>query len=125
MLKLSPKQLRFVEEYLIDSNASAAAVRAGYSPKTSKEQGHRMLTKAHISAEINKRQSEHSKKLEITKEGLLKDLMDIAQDNKKGFPPSAIKAIEVIGKWLGMDKPDDSNDDDEEDDNDFTIEIIR
>ncbi len=38
-MSLTPKQARFVEEYLIDLNATQAAVRAGYSPKTAKQQG--------------------------------------------------------------------------------------
>jgi phage terminase small subunit len=40
---LTPKQTRFVEEYLIDLNATAAAIRAGYSAKTANQQGPRLL----------------------------------------------------------------------------------
>ncbi len=41
--KLTPKQARFVEEYLIDLNATQAAIRAGYSAKTANEQGAQLL----------------------------------------------------------------------------------
>ena len=43
--KLTEKQKRFVEEYLIDLNATQAAIRAGYSPKTANEQGTQNLAK--------------------------------------------------------------------------------
>ena len=65
MSKLSTKQLRFVEEYLIDSNASAAAVRAGYSKKTARSQGQRLLTNDYISAELKNRRAITSKKKSI------------------------------------------------------------
>jgi len=45
--KLTAKQLRFMLEYLVDMNAAQAAIRAGYSQKTAKEQGSRLLTKVH------------------------------------------------------------------------------
>ena len=43
-LNLTPKQQRFVDEYLIDLNATQAAIRAGYSPKTAQEQSSRLLS---------------------------------------------------------------------------------
>jgi phage terminase small subunit len=55
MANLTAKQTRFVEEYLTDFNAAAAAVRAGYSFDTAKEIGYENLTKPHIKAEIDKR----------------------------------------------------------------------
>jgi len=49
---LTQKQKRFTEEYMVDLNATQAAVRAGYSPKTAKDQASRMLTKVDIHQEI-------------------------------------------------------------------------
>lgn len=46
--KLTPKQQLFVAEYPKDFNATQAAIRAGYSEKTAKEQGYRLLTNVHI-----------------------------------------------------------------------------
>ena len=48
MAKLTPKQFRFADEYLIDLNATQAAIRAGYSPKTANEQGARLLANVSI-----------------------------------------------------------------------------
>lgn len=44
MVDLTSKQRRFVENYLLDLNATQAAIRAGYSQKTARQQGHRLLT---------------------------------------------------------------------------------
>lgn len=46
--KLSPKQERFVQEYLVDLNATQAAIRAGYSKQSARVQASRMLTKANV-----------------------------------------------------------------------------
>ena len=48
MAGLTPKQTRFVDEYLVDLNATQAATRAGYSAKTANEQGSRLLAKVAI-----------------------------------------------------------------------------
>lgn len=55
-MKLTPKQRLFVQEYLVDLNATAAARRSGYSKKTAKSQGQRLLTKVDIKAAIAKAQ---------------------------------------------------------------------
>ena len=50
--KLTDKQKKFVEEYLIDLNATQSAIRAGYSPKTANEQGARLLANVSIQEAI-------------------------------------------------------------------------
>ena len=49
---MNEKQLRFCEEYIIDHNATQAAIRAGYSPKTAGAQGHALLKKIEIQEKI-------------------------------------------------------------------------
>ncbi len=56
--KLTPKQARFVDEYLIDLNAKQAAIRAGYSPKTAEWTGPQLLGKTHVSEAIKARRDE-------------------------------------------------------------------
>ena len=51
---MTKKQKRFVEEYLIDLNATQAAIRAGYSPDTAKSIGSENLTKPDIRAAVDK-----------------------------------------------------------------------
>lgn len=55
---LTPKQRRFLEEYPIDFNATQAAIRAGYSPGSARQQGQRLLTNAYILAEVERRRRE-------------------------------------------------------------------
>ena len=76
--KLTDKQKRFVDEYLVDLNATAAAKRAGYSEKSASRIAIELLNKTHVSAEIQKRQAKLRGKLEITQERVLEELAAIA-----------------------------------------------
>ena len=104
--KLTPKQELFVKEYLISFNATKAAENAGYSKKTAMKIGSENLQKPEIAAAIKKEQDKVIKKLEITREDLIQDLVDIKDSQKTEFPGTAIKAIEVIAKMLGLNAPD-------------------
>lgn len=64
--KLTPKQQRFVDEYLIDLNAGAAALRAGFSARTAGRQGQYLIHFPHIAAEIARRQAALAKEAGIT-----------------------------------------------------------
>ena len=66
--KLTPKQARFVEEYLIDLNATQGAIRAGYSAKTANEQGAQLLAKLSIRGAVAEAQAIRSKRTEITQD---------------------------------------------------------
>ena len=79
--KLTPKQRRFIDEYLIDLNATQAAIRAGYSEKTAYSIGLQTLKKLEIQAEIQKRRNRLQSKLEITQERVLQELAAIAFAN--------------------------------------------
>lgn len=83
--KLRGKQERFVQEYLIDRNATAAAIRAGYSRKTARAIGAENLTKPNIAAEIEKRSKRLVSKLEITQERVRQELAAIAFANGTDF----------------------------------------
>ena len=73
MAGLTAKQARFVEEYLIDLNASAAAKRAGYSEKTAGAIGHDLLKKAEIQVAISAAQQKRSARTEITQDRVLQE----------------------------------------------------
>lgn len=79
--KLTPKQRRFIDEYLIDLNATRAAIRAGYSKKTAGPIAAENLSKPIIQAEIQKRRNRLQSKLEITQERVLQELAAIAFAN--------------------------------------------
>ena len=72
---LNAKQKRFVNEYLIDLNATAAAARSGYSDPN---YGRQLLTNTNVSEAIQEKRAELSKSLEITQERVLDELAYIA-----------------------------------------------
>lgn len=75
---MNARQERFIEEYLIDLNATQAAIRAGYSPKTAQEQGARLLSKAMIRARVDEAKAERSRRTGITADRLLRELARVA-----------------------------------------------
>ena len=75
---LTPKQARFVEEYLVDLNAAAAARRAGYSHKRSEAIGYDLLTKADIQSAIEIAQRERSARTGITADRVIAEIAKIA-----------------------------------------------
>ena len=75
---MTKKQKRFVEEYLIDLNATQAAIRAGYSPATAKEIGCENLTKPNISEAIAKAMAERSRRTGVNQDRVLQELAKIA-----------------------------------------------
>lgn len=85
MAELTPKQERFVQEYLIDSNATQAAIRAGYSPKTAAEQSSRLLTKANIAASIQKGRAKIAAMLDFTAADVLRELAKIGFANMEDY----------------------------------------
>lgn len=76
--KFTPKQQKFIDEYLVDLNATKAAIRAGYSAKTAYQAGSRLLTKVEIQEALRKKQQKREKKTEITAERVLKQLANMA-----------------------------------------------
>ena len=77
MAELSPKQQMFVEEYMVDLNATQAAIRAGYSPKTSTAQGARLLINVKVQAAIQEAVSKREQRTEITADRVVQELWNI------------------------------------------------
>ncbi len=75
---LTPKQQRFVDEYLIDLNAAAAARRAGYAEKRADAMGHENLRKPEIAAAIAQAQAERAKRTQIDADWVLRRLAAMA-----------------------------------------------
>jgi phage terminase small subunit len=78
MAKLNEKQRRFVDEYLIDLNATQAAIRAGYSAKTADVQGSRMLGNVKVQQAIAEQMAERSKRTGINQDRVVLELAKIA-----------------------------------------------
>lgn len=94
---LTPKQERFVAEYLIDLNATQAATRAGYSAKTANEQGARLLANVSVRSALQEAMERRTKRLEATADDVLREITRLAMfdpadlTNVKG--PEDIKAL--------------------------------
>lgn len=105
MAKLTDKQQRFVEEYLIDMNATQAAIRAGYSVKTADVIGSENLVKPNIAEAIKEAQQKTSQKLEVTRENALEILLRMQATNEYVNPNASLKAMDMVIKMLGLNEP--------------------
>lgn len=92
---MTPKMERFVDEYMIDLNATQAAIRAGYSKKTAQRIGSEVLSKPLVQAEIQKRRKSAAEKLEITRDRVLKELAAIGFSNITDFVTVAGRVIYI------------------------------
>ena len=78
MAILTEKQATFVQEYLIDLNATQAAIRAGYSQRTAEQQGLRLLRNARVKESVQKAMQERNQRVEISQDRILEELARIA-----------------------------------------------
>ena len=100
---LRPRQALFASEYLVDLNATRAAVRAGYSPATARQMGAENLTKPVIAGAIDAAKQARSERLEITQDDVLRGLHQEATRTGEGTSHAArVSAWALLGKHLGM-----------------------
>ena len=110
---MTPKQERFVEEYLIDLNATQAAIRAGYSAKTAEQQGPRLLGNVGVQRAIQAAKSARAESTGLTARKVLDDIETIKRacmatvkdqlgNVTMADPKAALKAAELEGKHLGI-----------------------
>ena len=111
--KLTAKQALFVKEYLIDLNATQAAIRAGYSENSAAVTGCENLIKPNIQNAIQKAMQERKERTEITADSVLKNILLIQEDamqqeksesgvSKMVNHAAALKAGELLGKHLNI-----------------------
>jgi phage terminase small subunit len=119
--KLTAKQQRFVEEYMIDFNATQAAIRAGYSKKRASEISYQLLQKTTVQNEIKKLRDKLTEKSEVDAQWVLDNFIELSQrcmqkvevmekidgvwvgtGEWKFDSSGANKALENIGKILGV-----------------------
>lgn len=128
--KLRERQKRFIEEYLVDLNATQAAIRAGYSEQTARQMGSENLSKPVIQEAIAEAQNKRTTRTQITQDEVIRRLIEnvdismgkkatvitISSKSENGevvgndvaqfvYEPSAAnKALELLGKHLGIFK---------------------
>lgn len=99
-MALTPKQKRFVAEYLVDLNATAAAKRAGYSEKTACEQAARLLANVKVQTAVQEAKQARQKRTEITQDMVLRETAKLAFFDIR-------KMFDKDGKPLDISKLDD------------------
>lgn len=98
MANLTPKQQRFVEEYLIDLNATQAAIRSGYSEKTARDIGCENLAKPNIAKAIEEAQNKRQEQTQIDAAYVLKRLVEIDQMDVLDIMDDQMK-IRPVNEW--------------------------
>ena len=124
-MALTDKQRRFVDEYLVDLNATQAAIRAGYSKKTANKIGPELLGKTSISEAISKAQAERAERTKIDADYVLKQAVKLHERCMQEVEPltgrkgqqirddegnplfvfnaaGAAKALELVGKHVNV-----------------------
>ncbi len=102
---LNKKQKLFCDEYLVDLNATAAALRSGYSKKTARSIGQENLTKPDIKKYINDKLGERSEVNSLTSDKVIAELSKGAFAN---IDPSTmkysdkLKCLEILSKYFGL-----------------------
>ncbi len=118
MGKLTPRQQRFVEEYLVDLNATQAAIRAGYSAKTAVVQGPRLLGIVQVAAAIAAGKEARNERTGITQDRVLEELGLLAfsdvthysvdddgnMELTEGAPEAAARAVSSIKRRIRFDE---------------------
>lgn len=122
--KLTPKQQRFVEEYLVDLNATQAAIRAGYSARNADKIAFQLLGKTRVAEAIAAAKAERSARVSVSADYVVNNLVEIVERCMQRAPvltmkgeqvvddegrnvwrfdaKGANKSLELLGKHLGM-----------------------
>ena len=99
---MTPKQRKFVQEYLKDLNATQAAIRAGYSKKTAYSIGQRLLKNVEVKAAVQTGQKKSAERAEVSVEYVITKLRTLAEgamaDDDR---TNANRSLELLGKHVG------------------------
>lgn len=123
LAKLTPKEEHFCREYVLDYNGTKAAIRSGYKKSNAANQATRLLKKAEVSARVRELQQEMAERLMLSQDYVVTQLIQTYNECKEATPvlkynydtgemeetgkyqfdsKGAIKALELLGKHLGM-----------------------
>ena len=101
--QLTLRQQRFVDEYSISLNGAAAATAAGFSPRSAKVTASRMLTRANVRLALGARQAEIAADLRVSRDGVLRQLLDaIAIARRNNDPRAMIDGWVEIARLCGF-----------------------
>ena len=104
---MNDKQNAFVHEYLKDKNATQAAIRAGYSPRSAGQSAHRMMKDSEIKAAIDSGLEEAAENAQVTAEWVIERLMIEGEGKGPDTASSArVGALARLGDYLGVWAPE-------------------
>lgn len=98
---LTDKQQLFVAEYLKDRDATAAALRAGYSPTSATVRASTLLAHPQVRSIVNKHTEKIKQRSEVTAEFVIRELMQVASQEDVA-QSTKVRALELLAKHLGM-----------------------
>ena len=105
-IKLTSKQATFINEYLVDLNATQAAIRAGYSKRTAGQIGDENLRKPQIAKAIQESMSQRAERTEISSELVVRGILQVirrCEGSGEAFDATqALRGYELLGKHLGV-----------------------
>jgi phage terminase small subunit len=104
---LSPKQLRFVDEYCVDRNAARAARSAGYAADSAHVAGSRLLRVAKVAAAIREREEQVAQRLQLDRQKVIQRLQEAIEIARvKADPAAMIRGWVEIAKMCGYYAPE-------------------
>ena len=104
---MTPRQNLFVAEYTLSRNATSAAVKAGYSPRTARQMGSENLTKPDIRAAVAEHEQATARKLELEREKVLAGLLEAVEVARaQGDPGAMVRAWSEVARVCGYHAPD-------------------
>ena len=104
---MKPLHLRFVQEYLVDRNGAAAAVRAGYSKRTARQIAHELLTRPDIAEEVRQGEAEIAAKAQLTRKVVMHGFLEAIELARLRADASAmIAGWREIAKMCGFYAPE-------------------
>ncbi|MHC4215670.1 MAG: terminase small subunit [Planctomycetota bacterium] len=118
LYRLTAQQRRFAEEYVIDLNGTAAAMRAGYSPKSAQATASRLMNTVSVSHYIDSLILERGERCEVTADMVVRELAGLALSNiinydfdedgfvtlREGAPDIALRAVKKIKRRVRYDE---------------------
>lgn len=106
-MALTVRQKAFVQEYLVDLNATQAAIRAGYSSKAARVTAAQLLANPNIQKAVQAALKAREKRTEVTQDYVITKLREIVEKEASDGPDSELKyankirALELLGKHTG------------------------
>lgn len=100
--KISTKMSIFVDEYLVDLNASKAVIRAGYKTTNPNRIATELLRHPLVLKAIQGKQEKRRDRLELSADYVITKLISIVEDTEQGNPQAALRGLELLGKHLGL-----------------------